>query len=209
MKTILFQGDSITDTGRSHENNIDLGRGYANLIAAELGYKNPNQYTFYNRGVGGNRVLDMYARWSMDAINLAPDYISILIGVNDVWHELSRKNGIEVNKFKKIYKMILEETKEALPETKIFLMKPYVMKHTATEEHWDYFKEEVAKRGQAVGELSEEFSLPVIDLQASFDEALKKAPVEFWTPDGVHPTPAGHSVIAHAWLSSFEKYIQA
>ena len=84
MKTILFQGDSITDAGRSYENDTSLGRGYATLVSARLAYDFPNEYSFLNRGVAGNRIVALYARIKRDIINLKPDYLSILIGINGV-----------------------------------------------------------------------------------------------------------------------------
>ena len=87
MKTIVFQGDSITDAIRNCENDNYMGSGYATMVAGELGLSEPNEYKFYNRGISGNRVLDLYARWKTDCLNLKPDYLSILVGINDVWHE--------------------------------------------------------------------------------------------------------------------------
>ncbi|MCQ2440740.1 MAG: GDSL-type esterase/lipase family protein [Clostridia bacterium] len=91
MKKILFFGDSITDCGRNRDNDDSLGQGYPLLIKSELGFENPERYTFLNRGISGNRIVDLYARIKKDLINLAPDYVSILIGVNDVWHEIGRR----------------------------------------------------------------------------------------------------------------------
>jgi len=93
MKKILFQGDSITDFGRE-KNDVQgdwLGHGYAAMVSGALGYKYPNEFEFINRGISGNRIIDVLARVKNDIINLAPDYMSILIGVNDVWHEISKK----------------------------------------------------------------------------------------------------------------------
>ena len=102
-KVILFQGDSITDCGRDRNVSESIGTGYPRLTAAKLGFENPGEYTFYNRGISGNRIVDLYARIKLDIINLKPDYMSILIGVNDVWHEVMRKNGVDTKKFEKIY----------------------------------------------------------------------------------------------------------
>ena len=103
MKTILFQGDSITDAGRNRENDANLGVGYPTLIKGELGFEEPGEFCFLNRGIGGNRIVDLYARIKMDIINLKPDVMSILIGVNDVWHDFSMHNGVDAEKFYKIY----------------------------------------------------------------------------------------------------------
>ena len=95
MKTILFQGDSITDAGRARDNNSNRGLGYPHLVSARLGMDNPTEYNFINRGISGNRIVDLYARIKADIINLKPDVMSILIGVNDVWHEIAASNGVQ------------------------------------------------------------------------------------------------------------------
>ena len=122
MKTILFQGDSITDCGWDRKDPLSLGIGYARLVAAELGFENPSEYTFYNRGISGNRIVDVYARMKADITNLKPDYMSILIGVNDVWHEIAHQNGVAAEKFEKIYDMLIAEILEVLPNIKIMII---------------------------------------------------------------------------------------
>ena len=203
MKKILFQGDSITDAARHREYN-DLGTGYPVLVGSRLGYEKPGAYEFINRGVSGNRVVDLLARWKEDCLNLKPDILSILIGVNDVWHELNVQNGVDAEKYEKVYDMILEDVKNHLPNTKIILMEPYLMHGPATDEKWEVFSSEVALRREAVHRLSRKYRLPVVPLQTLFDEACKKAPASVWTGDGVHPTSAGHQVIANAWLKAFD-----
>lgn len=203
MKTILFQGDSITDAGRNFSNPQDLGPGYAGLIGAELDCTYPQQYTVLNRGIGGNRVVDLYARWKADCLNLKPDILTILIGVNDVWHELSYQNGVEADRYEKFYRMLLDETKAALPDVKIILMEPYLVKGTATEENWGYFSSEVAIRRDAVRRIAKDYQLELVPLQEIFDEACKNTPASWWTADGVHPTRAGHALIARNWMQYF------
>lgn len=205
MKTILFQGDSITDAGRSHENNNNLGLGYPTLVKAELGYNNPGEYTFYNRGIGGNRIVDLYARIKIDFINLKPDYLSILIGVNDVWHEFAKKNGVSVEKYFKVYAMLIEEIKEVLPDTKIMILEPFVCKGVGTEEYYDKFRAEVQKRAAKAKEIAVKYDLSFITLQDKFDEAAKIVPSEYWLVDGVHPTIMGHELIKKAWIEEFKK----
>jgi len=210
MKTILFQGDSITDCAWDRTDPLSLGIGYPRLIAAELGYENPSEYTFYNRGISGNRIVDLYARIKADIINLKPDYLSILIGVNDVWHEIAYKNGVDTEKFERIYTMLLEEIQEALPDTKIMLLAPFILNGSATADteenpkRWQTFRTEVDKRIKAVERLGQKLGLPVLHLQEKFDEcAAKNNSNAYWLRDGVHPTVYGHEVIAREWLRVF------
>jgi len=210
-KRILFQGDSITDCGRSKENENSKGHGYATMVAGVLGAQEPFAYEFFNRGIGGNRVCDLLSRIRMDMVHLKPDYMSILIGVNDVWHEYTRQNGVRVDRFERIYSMILDELKEELPDLKIMLMEPYVLPGSATcntEEHparWEFFRSEVELRAQAVRRLAEKYGLVFVPLQERLDQANENAPEGYWLRDGVHPTPAGHELIKQAWLEGFEK----
>lgn len=205
MKTFLFQGDSITDTGRAADNSgYNLGFGYAAVTAAKLGRKYPGM-CFFNKGVSGNRVVDLYSRIKADFINLKPDYISILIGINDVWHEVGSQNGVSAEKYEKIYSMLIEELKEALPETKIIILEPFVLKGSATEEHWDIFESETKLRAKAAKRISEKFNLSFVPLQNKFDEAMNEySDSSYWLLDGVHPMPAGHEIISTELIKAFE-----
>lgn len=205
MKKILFQGDSITDCSRSRDNDKLLGMGYATMVGARLGYDKLGEYEFLNRGISGNRIVDLYARIKMDIINLAPDYMSILIGVNDVWHEVGNHNGVDSDKFEKVYSMLIEEVKAALPDIKIMILEPYVLKGTATEDTWEFFRSEVEKRAAASKRVAEKYGLVFVPLQAKFDEMAAKQPEPYWTWEGVHPTLAGHELIAREWMKGFEK----
>ena len=205
MMRILFQGDSITDVSRARDNNVNVGMGYPLLLKAHLGYYEPEKYEFINRGISGNRIVDVYARIKCDIINLKPDVMSILIGVNDVWHELAESpNGIDADKFFKIYDMLIEEVKEALPEIKIMILEPFVLKASATEEQWDTFNSEVKKRAQMAKKIAQKHNLPFIPLQDGFDELNKKAEASYWLSDGVHPTAMGHEFIKNEWLKAFK-----
>lgn len=210
-KVVLFQGDSITDCGRDRNDPNNCGTGYPLFVRAYLTGNYPGEYTCYNKGISGNRILDVYARIKAHIINLKPDYMSILIGINDVWHELDFGNGVDAVKFERFYRMLLEEVKAALPDIKIMIMEPFVLPGTATvsnEENpgrWEYFRTECDLRQQAAKRVAEDFGLLYVPLQATFDEACTKAPADYWLRDGVHPTPAGHELIKQKWLEAFEK----
>lgn len=207
-KTILFQGDSITDCGRSRENDANMGIGYPLLVASELGFEQPEQYTYINRGISGNRIVDVYARIKMDIINLKPDYMSILIGINDVWHEISRANGVAPAKFEKIYDMLITEIKGELPDLKLIILEPFVLKGSATcdteeiPDRWKRFDEGAKANAQAARRIAEKHGAIFVELQSKFDE-LDAAHPGLWTGDGVHPTAAGHQLIKREWLNAF------
>ena len=212
-KVVLFQGDSITDCGRDRNILTHYGRGYAHLAAAYLMGNYPEKFMCYNKGISGNRVVDLYARIKIDMINLKPDYMSILIGINDVWHEYSSQNGVDAVKFERVYCMLIEELKEALPDLKIMILEPFVLpgKATVTNEEnpgrWEYFTCECALRREASKRVAEKYGLLFVPLQAMFDEACAKAPAEYWAFDGVHPTAAGNELIKQAWLKAFETMV--
>ena len=207
MKTILFQGDSITDTGREATRGSlsSIGQGYAMMIAGELGVQYPGEYTFENRGISGNRIVDLYARIKSDIWNIKPDVISILIGVNDVIHETHHQNGVDAEHFEKIYSMLLEDTYKELPNVKFILMEPFVFYGTFTSDHWEYIEKEVRLRGEIVQRLAEKYNAKYIPLQEQFNKACELCPPEYWIGDGVHPTVAGHGIIKREWMKAFNK----
>ena len=200
MIKFLFQGDSITDADRNRDNEANFGLGYPNLVASELMFKYPGEYEFVNKGISGNRIVDLYARIKREIINLQPDMMSILIGVNDVWHEFGDKNGVDAPKFEKIYSMLIEEVKEALPDIKIFILEPFILKGCGTEQHFDEFLADVKLHAQAAKNVAEKYGLTFIPLQEKFDDATRLMPDTYWLADGVHPTPAGHALIKEELL---------
>jgi len=202
--TILFQGDSITDCGRDRAPNLapgaGLGAGYPTFIASRLLCDKPEvDWSFINTGISGNRVVDLYARWKIDTLHRNPDILSILIGVNDTWHEFANRNGVEVVRYARIYRELLEWTKAELPAIKLVLMEPFVHPFGAVGQDW---LAEIAARAQIVKNLAKEFNAVFIPCQAILDNALKLAPQEHWTRDGVHPSIAGHQLLADEWLKA-------
>jgi len=213
MKRILFQGDSITDCGRSREVLTDVGNGYPYLVRAHYGLDKPGQFEIVNRGISGNRSVDVYARIKADIINLKPDYMSILMGVNDVWHELAIGNGVATPKFEKIYTMLLEEVLEALPNIKLMILEPYALPGAATEgvledgrDKYTVFRKDTEDKAAACRRVAQKFNIPFVPLQAKLDEMQKAYGTESVSGDGVHPNVTGHLLIARAWMEAFEKY---
>lgn len=211
MKTILFQGDSITDCGRIYGNDNSVGQGYPQLVKAQLGYECPKKYQFLNRGISGNRIVDVYARIKSDIINLKPDYMSLLIGVNDVWHEFSEHNGVDAEKYEKIYSMLIEEVKVALPNVKMMILEPFCLEGIATRDteaepnKWDVFRSEVRMRAEKARKIAAQYHVPFVALQDKFNEVAKSAENEYWLRDGVHPTAMGHELIKREWMKAFSK----
>ena len=203
--TVLFQGDSITDCGRRNcgGEGFDchgMGPGYPGMIAARLACDRPEvEWKFINLGVSGNRIVDLYARWKADCINLRPDVLSILVGVNDTWHEFNRRNGVEVPRFARIYRELLSWTRQELPDVRFVLLDPFLCSEVNDRRP---MAADVAARREVVAELAKDFGAVHIKLQELFDTAAKRAPQAHWSADGVHPTPAGQQLIADAWIAA-------
>lgn len=200
---ILFQGDSITDGGRSRNRDphTAMGSSYPFLIAAKYGadYSGRN-LTFFNRGVSGNKVPDLAKRWQTNTIELKPTVVSILIGVNDLWHPLLDGSKVSVQKFEGNYDRLLSDTVSALPGVKVILCEPFITRGRVNIERWSEWQLHLKSIQAAVSRLGEKHKIPVVKLQSVFDEACKRAPAEYWVYDGVHPTPAGNQLIADEWM---------
>lgn len=213
-KRVVFFGDSITDACRREDVFCGMGAGYATMVGGELGAKYPDEFEFKNMGIGGNRIVDLYARLKSDFLNLKPDYASIYCGVNDCWHEILYQNGVDTPKFEMVYQIMLDEIFAILPNIKLILIAPFVVEGRCTcntdemPDRLKHFEVEVAEKANAVKCIAEKYNLPLIELQPIFNDACKKASPSFWTTDGVHPTVAGHTLIKNAWVEEFERLIQ-
>lgn len=206
MKTILFQGDSITDFGRNHTDPRSPGWGYPLFVQAMLDRKYPQQFTCYNRGVSGNRVSDLYARERIDGICLKPDVASFLIGVNDVWHGLDGDNGTTPARYRDIYEMMLMDYLTELPNVKFMILEPFMLpgeNTAATPARLAAFREGVQERARISRDVAEKFGMPFIALQKRFDEAAAQYGAEYVLDDGVHPTVFGNTIIAEEWFKCF------
>ena len=205
---VVFQGDSITDGGRSRDDdqNHIMGHGFAYIATARLMADHPDlSLTFYNRGVSGNRVVDLYARWREDAINLMPSVVSILVGINDVSAEIIRNAGVSAERFEKVLRLLLDETSEAIEAVRFILCEPFYLPNQRRDPHNDRYVEEVTLRASIVASLAREKGATFVPLQRIFDEAAERAPASYWLWDGVHPTPQGHELIARQWLAAVER----
>ncbi len=213
MEKILFQGDSITDANRTRESESYLGSGYPNFVSGILAIQYPEKYKVINRGVSGNKISDLLLRLRKDIIDIAPDYLSILIGINDVWHEVDGQNGIDANLFEKVFTVLMDEVSLKLPNTKVIIMEPFVLKGWETnrdEGTWKYFYEETLKRAEVCKKIAKKYKALYIPLQKFLEEEQNKyADESYLLRDGVHPTAAGALVIANEWIKYFtSQYIK-
>lgn len=200
---VLFQGDSITDAGRSRKNTRAnqadaLGRGYAMLIASHLLADAPQQnLQCLNRGISGNKVPDLAKRWQQDCIDLKPSLLSILIGVNDIWHKLNGNYDGSVKAYEDGLKALLQRTRSDLPETRIVICEPFVLRCGAVNDKWF---PEFDERRAACRRVSNDLGCTWVPFQEMFDEATQLAEPAYWAGDGVHPSLAGHALMAKTWL---------
>jgi acyl-CoA thioesterase I len=194
--TILFQGDSITDAGRKNNHNESLGDGYVMLTTAWLSALYPEYHMkFYNRGVDGNRIGDLRHRWEKDYSEIRPSLVSILIGINDVLGKPFWKSSTPTERFQSDYKSILEQTQQLRCQT--VLLEPFLLNSTR---NFLELNEELNKKIEVVREIAREFETKLIPLNDIFTKACISRVPSFWSLDGVHPTLAGHALIAQSWI---------
>ncbi len=205
---ILFQGDSITDSGRNREDSNynsakAMGFGYAMLSGAVLLEKYPEMdLRVYNKGISGNKVYQLAERWEIDCLDLKPDVLSILIGVNDIWHKLDGHYNGTIEIYKNDFTALMERTKKALPNVKLIICEPFAVQGVkAVDAKWypEFYSYQKAAR-----EIATQFEATFIPFQKVFDEAQKQAPGIYWTNDGVHPSLAGSQLMARAWLTAIK-----
>jgi len=202
---VLFQGDSITDCGRdravAEANRAEaLATGYPLLVASQhLAARPAAGFRFLNRGVSGNKVPDLDARWQADTLDLKPDVLSILIGVNDLWHKLMGHSTGTVEQYEAGYGALLDRTRRALPDVRLVVLEPFVLKTGAVGDAWF---PEFDERRAAAARVAARARATFVPLQAMFDRLTAAAPPAYWAADGVHPTVAGHGAIAQQWMQS-------
>jgi lysophospholipase L1-like esterase len=203
---VLFQGDSITDAGRARDNQnandpAGLGRGYAFYATGLLHEALPGgKLAVGNRGIAGNRVTDLQQRWQVDTLDVKPNVLSVLVGVNDTWHGTGSgvpENGVPLGQYELVYRQILAEAKDRLPGLKLVLCEPFILPCGAVNDLWF---PEFTERQKVVKKLAHEFGAVFVPFQSVFDKAQGRAEPEAWAADGVHPTLAGHMLLAKAWF---------
>lgn len=197
---LLFIGDSITDCDRNSDPE-KIGQGYVRLVRDYLRASDPeNAPQVINRGISGNRVIDLADRWQRDVLDIAPDILSVKIGINDVWHGLGGKDGgVPIERFASIYENLLAQLKAILPECRIVLCEPSVIWAPQPMEGNDTLQPYI----EVVGALADKFDADcIVPLHAAFEDAKLARPDIEWAPDGVHPSSSGHMLIATSWLEA-------
>ena len=197
--TILFTGDSITDCGRSRENSAQLGGGYVAITAAHLQARLASpKLTIYNRGISGNRVVDLLGRYDADLLALKPTVISILIGVNDTWRRFDANDPTDAATYEGYYRTLLEKIAKDL-KARVVLLEPFLLHVPADRFAW---REDLNPKIDVVRKLAIEFGAELLPLDGLFAQAATQAPPAYWAGDGVHPTAAGHALMAETWLEN-------
>lgn len=201
---VLFQGDSITDAGRNKaryyaNDGSGMGNGYVYQIVSQLLGKHPDKkYHCYNRGISGHKVFQLANRWDDDCLQLSPDVLSILIGVNDFWHTLTGGYKGTVKTYETDFRKLLDRTKKALPDVRLIIGEPFAVEGgSALNDDW---YPTIHQYREAATKVAKDYQATFIPYHSIFAEALKTAPVSYWCPDGVHPSIAGGHLMARAWL---------
>lgn len=206
---VLFQGDSITDAGRDkgdmNPNSPGaMGRGYAFHAGAMLLDRFPGgAMKVYNRGISGNRITNMADRWQEDALLLRPTVVSILIGVNDTWHGTAKgtpENGVALDRYEQVYRDLIADTQRALPKVRLVLCEPFTTKAGAVLQ-LNFFPE-IDHRREIVRRIAKDTGATFVAFQEAFDAACQLAPPDYWAGDGVHPSMAGHFMMARTWVAT-------
>jgi lysophospholipase L1-like esterase len=206
--TILFQGDSITDGNRTRDNdwNHIMGHGYQYIISSKLWFEQPDHhFHFLNRGVSGHKVPDLAARWQADTIDLKPDVLSILVGVNDANEAVKDNTTFSEESYKEGYRGLLDRTILINPKVRFVICEPFLLPVGAVKTNWQRWSTEVNLRQVVAKDMAKEFDAIFVPFQSAFNNALKRAPAEYWIWDGIHPMPGGHELMAREWLKAVKK----
>ncbi len=206
---ILFTGDSITDGNRYKKKeqewdlNHQMGHSYAYIINGLLGALYPQkQFHFRNKGVSGDRIIDLYARIETDLLPLRPDIVSILVGINDGPGGKNNNQPTPRGKYEQLYRMFLDEIKKELPDCQLILMEPFVCNAGNMRSEYALWRDCITGYGQTVKRLAEDYQTLFVPLQQAFDQKCAQTRAEYWSWDGVHPTENGHGLIAMEWMKA-------
>lgn len=204
----VFQGDSITHGGRGmnpKDLNHVMGHGFAATVSARLAADFPEKHlSFYNRGLIGHKITDLQARWQTDTLDLKPDVLTILVGINDSdSYRTNPKNGVSVETYEKTYRELLNQVKHQNPDVLFVLGEPFTLPYDINNPRFS----DVIKRQEAVKRIAKDYNAIFLSFQTMFNTALQKAPESYWIWDHIHPTIAGHELMAREWIKQMVKKI--
>lgn len=183
MIKLLFQGDSITDWGRDYEKPNDVGWGYARYAYEILNEKYPGKIEFFNKGIGGNKTIDLINRLDTDLVDIQPDVVSILIGINDVWAHSGARDWMSDEEFEANYRVILDTVKTKT-NARIMLIEPFLI----PIEDKLFFREDLYRKIEVVRKLAREYADAYLPLDGLLCAAYNNCDPLTYAEDGVHPT---------------------
>lgn len=194
---ILFTGDSITDCDRDRSDPASLGLGYVNMLVEHLRTERPN-LRFRNTGISGNRTGDLLARWDRDCIDLQPDWVSIMVGINNTWRRYDSNDPTPDDLFETEYRALLDRVNNET-RARIIMCSPFLLH---VDESVARMREDLDPKIQLLKGLAEEFDAVWVDFDAAFVAAQLRHIPYYWAEDGVHPSVAGHALMAETWLAA-------
>jgi len=198
---ILFIGDSITDCGR-RDAFAPFGHGYMSLVRAMVLARYPEiSLTFENRGIGGNTVRHLAERWDTDVIAERPDWLSVMIGINDVWrsHDSGGNGAVDIDEYESTYRRLLADAVERTG-CRLIVAEPYMIEADRSNP----MRAQMDAYGQVARSIAAEQDAILVQTQAAFDRALETTPAGTWANDRIHPNLEGHGVIAIEFLRAIE-----
>lgn len=216
----LFIGDSITDgnwgvksntSKRSYKDlNHIYGHGYVFLCASEMMSQYPEkEFVFHNRGISGNTIVDMASRWQTDCLDLQPDVLTVMVGINDACYYQAGNDSVRASlsaqAYETNYRQLLDASLQQNPDLQIILITPFIAPVGKYQNDYDAWYTLVQSYADVVKSLAKDYDASLIDSQKLFEKAWKKhpqTPVSYWVWDGIHPTAAGHSLMAKAWRAA-------
>lgn len=195
--TIVIQGDSVTDSGRMSDPQ-GLGYGYARMTATALQSLYPDyELEVYNRGISGHRTGDLVKRWNKDCLDMKPDIVTILIGINDVWRRFDSNNSTSVEVYTENYEKLMKSVKDI--GAKLIIIEPFALRAGSVSDLW---RDDIDPKIHATRKLAQKYADCLISADGIFASLSLVHPPEFWAADGVHPTSEGHRIIAKEILKA-------
>jgi len=196
-RPLVFIGDSITDAGR-RDDPEGLGQGWVRMVATELAQRG-DERPIVNTGISGNRVRDLRARWTVDALDHDPEILTVYVGINDTWRRYDSDDPTTAEAFESDYRAILRGAHDTVAP-RLILIEPFVAPVTSAQKRWG--EEDLDAKRAVVARLAEEFGADFVPLAQVMADAARQYGEAALAADGVHPTELGATLIAGAWLAA-------